>query len=288
MTTQSSLTPEKEYLIFCDESDQRGRYYSNFYGGVIVGASRYQQVTQLLNAKKAELHLFGEVKWEKVTARYLPKYLELIQAFFEQVIQGHIRVRIMFRQNAQVPQALNQDQLDMGYFLLYYQFIKHAFGLEYLPSVPAGTGLRLYFDQFPDTSPKIGRFKAYLLNLMNLPEFTQVNIRLSAENIAEVRSHDHVLLQCLDIVLGSMSFRLNDKHKEKIPGSRRRGKRTVAKETLYETILREICKIHPHFNIGVSTSTKGDLTRRLLDPYMHWSFVPRSSQFDSSRTKRDK
>ena len=25
---------EKEYIIFCDESDKRGKYYSNFYGGV--------------------------------------------------------------------------------------------------------------------------------------------------------------------------------------------------------------------------------------------------------------
>ncbi len=31
--------PEKEYLIFCDESDTVGAYYSNFYGGVMVGSS---------------------------------------------------------------------------------------------------------------------------------------------------------------------------------------------------------------------------------------------------------
>ena len=29
---------EKEYLVFCDESDASGRFYSNFYGGVLVGA----------------------------------------------------------------------------------------------------------------------------------------------------------------------------------------------------------------------------------------------------------
>jgi hypothetical protein len=31
--------PEKEYIIFCDESDASGKYYSNFYGGVLVGSS---------------------------------------------------------------------------------------------------------------------------------------------------------------------------------------------------------------------------------------------------------
>ncbi len=53
---------EKEYIIFCDESVASGRYYSNFYGGVIVGASQYQRVTVRLNATKAKLNLLGEVE----------------------------------------------------------------------------------------------------------------------------------------------------------------------------------------------------------------------------------
>ena len=39
-------------------------------------------------------------------------------------------------------------------------------------------------------------------------------------------------MQCLDIVLGAMAFRLNDMHKEKRPDTNRRGKRTIAKEKL--------------------------------------------------------
>ena len=53
---------EKEYLIFCDESDVAGAYYSNFYGGVMVGSSQYDRITARLNAEKTRLNLFGEVK----------------------------------------------------------------------------------------------------------------------------------------------------------------------------------------------------------------------------------
>jgi hypothetical protein len=60
---------EKEYIIFCDESEKEGKYYSNFYGGLLVGASQYESITKRLNAVKQELNLFGEVKWEKVTER---------------------------------------------------------------------------------------------------------------------------------------------------------------------------------------------------------------------------
>ncbi len=64
---------EKEYIIFCDESDTSGAYYSNFYGGVLVGASEYDRITARLNGEKTRLNLFGEVKWSKVSAPYLGK-----------------------------------------------------------------------------------------------------------------------------------------------------------------------------------------------------------------------
>ena len=76
---------EKEYIIFCDESDQDGKFYSNFYGGLIVGASQYERVTNLLNEQKNQLNLFGEIKWEKVTEKYLDKYLQLIHFFFDEM-----------------------------------------------------------------------------------------------------------------------------------------------------------------------------------------------------------
>jgi hypothetical protein len=77
--------PNKEYIIFCDDSEVSGKYYSNFYGGVLVGSSQYDRITAHLNAEKQRLNLFGEVKWSKVTAVYLPKY-----GFFELYKHGLI------------------------------------------------------------------------------------------------------------------------------------------------------------------------------------------------------
>ena len=271
--------PDKEFILFCDESDRRGKYFSNFYGGVMVGSSHYQRVTNRLNEKKAELNLYQEVKWEKVTEQYLEKYAELILAFFEEVARGNLRVRIMFRQNAHLPKGLSHEQVDWEYYLLYYQFVKHAFGLAH---TSADIRLRLYFDQFPDTAERSEQFKGYLLGLTKTQKWRTISIK--KEDITEVSSRDHVLLQCLDIVLGAMSFRLNDKHKAIPRGSRRRGKRTIAKENLYKVILDEIRKIHPGFNIGVSTRTHKYEDRWNL-PYMHWAFVPSEEVFDASLTK---
>jgi hypothetical protein len=114
-----------------------------------------------------------------------------------------------------------------------------------------------------------------------------IGFSLSEENIAEVTSHEHILLQCLDIVLGAMHFRLNDKHSEKPPGKHRRAKRTVAKERLYKSILEEIKLIKPdfkYFNIGISTSAS--LSDRWREPYLHWNFVPKDKIYRQELTKQ--
>lgn len=277
--------PEKEYIIFWDESDMVGRYYSNFYGGLIIGASQYEKITRLLNEKKRELNLHHEVKWGRVTQPYLQKYCEFICLFFKQVIERRVKVRIFFRQNVHKPKQLTKEQIDTQYFRLYYQLIKHAFGLGSIDPNPYGTRLRLYFDQFPDTGEKVDQFKGFILGLRSNTVFKKARIIIKREDITEVLSKDHVLLQCLDVVLGSMSFRLNDKHKEIPTGKKRRGKRTIAKHELYKTILAEIRKIHPNFNVGITTGGGGDMKKRWKDPYLHWSFLPREREYDERLTK---
>lgn len=280
--------PDKEYILFCDESDVSGAYFSNFYGGVMVGSSQYDRITARLNAEKSRLNLFGEVKWSKVTALYLPKYQDLIKTFFEEVRAGHLKVRIMFRQNTHEAVGLTQDQIEGAYFRLYYQFIKHAFGLMHCPPIDNPTKLRLYFDQFPETKEAVTQFKGFIHGLKDNPDIRKGGLTLAMEDIAEIRSHDHVLAQCLDIVLGSMAFRLNNKHKEIPPGKKRRAKRTVAKQRLYKTILSEIRCIKPRFNIGISTGTPGGLEDRWIAPYLHWRFVPSQWNYRAEFTKPKK
>jgi hypothetical protein len=285
VTGRVRVSAEKEYLVFLDESEKKGTYYSNFYGGVMVGGKQYERLTFLLNEKKRELNFFGEVKWSKVSEPYLSKYIALIEAFFSEVAAGHLRVRIMFRQNAHKPQNLTREQIESEYFRLYYQFVKHAFGLTVMPDHGHPVNLRLYFDDLPDKVEKRQQFKGYVLGLRSNTDMVARNITLTPDNITEVRSHDHVLLQCLDIVLGSMAFRLNDKHLEKPKGSRVRGNKTVAKERLYKAIYARIAVMRPHFNIGISTGLADHAQGHWTEPYRHWRFVPTGAAWDGTLTK---
>jgi hypothetical protein len=202
------------------------------------------------------------------------------------VSAGKLKVRVMFTHNINVAKNISTQQRDLQYFFLYYQFIKHAFGLRFISPKIDGTRLRLFFDVLPDKSEKAEQFKGYLLGLQKNSWFKSSNIILSKEEIAEVDSRKHPLLQCLDVILGSMAFRLNEKNKEKIPGTRLRGKRTVAKEKLYKHILKEVKEIIPNFNVGVSTSCKDGLIKRWTMPYMHWIFKSKEIEKDFNFSKR--
>ena len=278
---------DKEYIIFCDESAKKGEYYSNFYGGVMVGLSQYDRIKKRLEEKKAELGFTNELKWQKITEPYLGRYKEFMSAFFEELRAGNLKVRIMFRQNLHVRRFEDAEDKALEYFKLYYQFIKHGFGLNRMEHTHPEVFLRLYFDQFPDTSERAEQFKRYLSMLQALRHFEQARICIREGDIVEIKSHEHILLQGLDIALGSMFFRLNDLHKAKPDGRHRRGKRTVAKEKLYKHILSEIKTVYPNFNIGISTGAKSE-NSYWIDPYRHWKFIPKAHLIDKSKGKKAK
>lgn len=274
-----------EYVIYTDESDKKGKYYSNFYGGVLVRSTDLQRVIDRLNQCKAQLNLYQEVKWQKVTGNYLEKYRELMDALFDEVTDGRVKVRVMFTHNQIIPTSLTPEHRRAEYHMLYYQFIKHAFGLQYSGDGSQPVHVRLNLDQLPQNREENAQFKSYLLGLNRNRNIRNAGVRFRADQIAEVRSHDHVLLQCLDVVLGAMAFRLNDKHKEKPPGKHRRGKRTIAKEKLYKHIRARICQIYPNFNVGESTGKGGSMANLWHHPYRHWKFIPKDHRRDWSKAK---
>lgn len=277
----------KELVIYCDESAKKGAHYSNFYGGALVRGEHVDFVRQLLSEKKTQLNFHGEIKWNKITENYRDKYIELMNFFFDLIDSDTVKIRIMFTQNLREPIGLTPEQVDNEYFLLYYQFVKHAFGLPYCNPHSHPISIRLYFDKLPDTREKVAQFKSYICGLEKSPEFRRAQILVKNENIADVVSHEHVVLQCLDVVLGAMNFKLNDLHKIKPEGQRMRGKRTRAKEAVFKEISRRIREIYPNFNIGANTGIE-DVSDRWAHRYRHWLFVPRNHRVRTGMSKHKK
>lgn len=276
----------KRYIIYCDESDDRGKYYSNFYGGALIEARMREKIEEELQAKKDELNIFdGEMKWERITEPYADKYIEFVECVFDILARGDMKFRIMFTQNRHIP-VLEEYQIGRDYFMLYYQFIKHAFGLQFaVPDDDTATAAVL-LDDVPRNSDLFHEFKQYLSSLSAFPKWSRAGFSIDYQDITDVDSKKHNILQALDVVLGGVQSRLNEKHTRPQPPAKRRGKRAKAKAKVYKAIQRRIFDLYPNFNVGVSTATYDGLHMRFEHPYRHWLFVPSNAKLDNNRTKK--
>jgi hypothetical protein len=262
----------REYIIYCDESESRGRHFSNFYGGALVTSEHIDSVRAALAAKKVELNLFGEIKWSKITVNYHKKYIDPMDFFFDLITADKVKIRIMFTQNIIRARNLTKEHIRNQYAILYYFFIRHAFGLIYSPKVPGGVSIRVHPDEMPLTAAQFSNFRGYIVRLNNRSEFRNLGLRFTAEEVTQVVSHDHDVLQCLDVILGAMNFRLNDKHKDKPPGQKHRSPKTLAKLKVYKQINKRIRGLYDYFNVGITTGHQGDRANRWHHRYRHWNF----------------
>lgn len=277
---------KRHYTIYCDESAKKGKYYSNFYGGAILKSEDRQAIESLLREKQAELNISAEMKWTKITKNYEEKYIEFMNLYFDFIRTGRIKVRIMFTHNYKRPKNLTEDQKENQYFLLYYQMLKHAFGLAYCnPNTIDRVYITTLLDEIPDTTEKLNRFRGFISGIENTSAYRGRGIYFLRDQIASVDSKQHAIMQGLDIILGSMYFRLNDLHKEKADGQRTRGKRTIAKENVYKEINRQIRTIYPNFNIGMTTGCAHGEIDRWHQHYRHWCFKSSESEIDVNAVK---
>ena len=274
-------------IVYCDESTKKGPHFSNFYGASVVRSEHLFQIENSISDAILERGITCEIKWNNLSPSTFERFIEIMDVYFDFVELGLIKFRCMFTQNVWTPVGLTPDQHINAYFLLYYQFIKNGLGLSFYNGQYGNRELQLILDQFPKNSTQISEFKTFLSRL-NSRTLNPNGLALRPENIGEAKSHSHVILQCTDVVLGAMNFRLNDFHLAMPLGKKRRGKKTVAKEKVYRHISKRIRAIYPHFNIGISTGVQGNRANRWLHRYRHWLLVPRLREYDKSMGKKKK
>ena len=138
------------------------------------------------------------------------------------------------------------------------------------------TKIKLFFDEIPDTQSQNDEFKAHLNYLQELSLFHNAKIVLKPWVISEIDSHKHPIHQCMDIVLGAMAFHMNKMHLAASDGgSGAPGKKTLAKEELFQHILRLIKEANGDHGFDIYENTQPETGRgRWRVPYRHWKFVP--------------
>jgi hypothetical protein len=186
------------FYIFCDESIKRGKYFSDFYGGLIIEKQQFESVKNAIQSKVNELGLEdSELKWSNVNTFRLNDYKEIMDTFFAFVNSDVIKVRIMFTDNRFIALNLEQQHNNNRYHLLYYQFIKHAFGLRHFIS-DYPVDLEFFFDDIPDNAVANSKFKDFIYGLQYLPDLSEANLIIERINLRSgfCEAHSHAVFRC--------------------------------------------------------------------------------------------
>ncbi len=257
-----------------------------FFGGLLGRQHEIDALRANLAAKAAELSLRGEIKWSKISPRSGRAYENIVAAFFDEFERlGSLRLRQIFLDRSYVPKPGVYDEnasgLDIQY-KLYYQFLKHSFGLEHLPAGPTNIIVRL--DEHSSQQHQAD-LKAFV---EQLPAF--LKRRDLKVSVAFVQSSSFIDLQLCDVITGAAGW-LGNKQQEirqVMPdGTLKRGMtdKQKAKLKVAKLIQSRLEKIDAAdrgsraFDWWGSTALSSNPGNRLAHKFRTWCFHPKEGDY---------
>ena len=189
----------KTFNIYCDESCHIENDHKNF---MFLGStsSAYNQVklhTFQINEIKKKHNFYAEIKWTKVSQSKFQFYSDLIDYFFA----TDLKFRAIGVDKTKINNPIFSQTYDDFYYKMYYHLLNHKIDSRYSYNV--------YLD-IKDTlsACKVRKLKDIL------------NIKYGVfRQIQNIRSHESILMQLTDFLMGAISYYKNiqiKKNKAKI------------------------------------------------------------------------
>ncbi len=186
-----------KFEVYCDEANPdvltsanpRARYL--MIGSLWLPDHLRNELKARITALRQRHHAWGEIKWSKVSPNRQDFYLELVDLFF--AYGDNLRFRCIAVDQTQLDLALYDNDDELGFYKFYYQLLHH-WVLDF-------NSYRIFCDIKSNRDPKRLPVLAHCLSRANLTS--------RIENIQSLPSHEVVLIQLSDLLLGAASSRLN-------------------------------------------------------------------------------
>lgn len=183
----------KTFNIYCDESCHLENDHKPF---MFLGkvSSAYNQVklhTEYIKGLKKKHHFYAEIKWTSVSKSKLRFYEELIDYFFS----TDLHFRAIGVEKAKINNGAFNQSYDDFYYKMYYYLLNHNLNSLY--------NYHVYLD-IKDT------LSAFKVNKLKEILNTKFGV---FRNVQNIRSHESLLLQLADLIMGAISYYHNDDKK---------------------------------------------------------------------------
>lgn len=195
-----------KFEVYCDESQpdalwSKSRRHSKYLliGGLWIPAMKRAGLKTKLNALKKKHRYPGELKWHKVHEGKGEFYRALVDLFVD--VGSDARFRCVAIEADKVNlERFHRGDRELGFYKFYYQMLLHW--------VAGNNSYRIFCDM---KTNRIGNQLAEIGRILN-----RVAVSATVESIQSLPSHEVVLLQLSDFLLGIASTRMNGSAK---PGS---------------------------------------------------------------------
>ncbi|MCP9745984.1 DUF3800 domain-containing protein [Lacihabitans sp. CS3-21] len=180
----------KTFNIYCDESCHLENDHKNymFLGKISSAYNQVKHHTEQIRELKKKHNFFGEIKWTNVSKSKIHFYIDLVEYFFYTDL--HFRA-IGIDKTKIKHQEFGQTHDDF-YYKMYYYLLNH--------NVQSLYNYNVYLD-IKDT------LSAYKVN--KLKEILNSKYGVF-RNIQNIRSHESILMQLTDFMMGAISYLHNN------------------------------------------------------------------------------
>lgn len=186
--------PQKIYNIYCDESCHLKNDYKQymFLGNVSCLKSQVKRHSERIKDIKRKHNFYAEIKWSHVSLSKIQFYLDLVDYFFD----TDLCFRTIAVEKKQICTENFGFTFDEFYYKMYYQLLNYKLDTTSRYNV---------FIDIKDTWSNT--------KVMNLKKI--LNVKYGVFSIVQpIRSHESLLLQLADFLMGAISYNANNKEKK--------------------------------------------------------------------------
>ena len=184
-----------KYEAYCDEScleaifDKNAHKYAAI-GSVWLPTEMREELKTSINDIKCRYNVLGELKWNKVTPKYLNMYKEIIDLFFNTY---KIRFRAIIIESKSIDNdRYNHSDGELGFYKFYYQLLNKW--------LYPGNEYSLFLDY---------KVNGYRQRLHELHRILNNAVMANVMNVQALPSNESVLIQMADILTGVVSAKFN-------------------------------------------------------------------------------
>jgi hypothetical protein len=190
------------YEIYCDESRQTSEHFM-VIGGIIIRQENAEAVNEILADYRIDFGMIKELKWGRVSKRFIEQYKKFIDIFFELIESNKIIFHCIIMDTKKFRQLQKGKDKEVGFYTVYYYLLLHRFGRRY-HSEKHNCRFHLKLDQRNSTFP-LDRLNKYLNNAL-----IGYGVRYRPfRSIEPIDSKHHDLLQMVDILIGAIGYEKN-------------------------------------------------------------------------------